>query len=47
MKKVIFIFSLCAVIISCKKNLKEQNHDCPQRQHWDEAQQKCVDDSIV
>lgn len=31
----------------CKKDINQQNHTCPQGQHWDELQQTCINDSIL
>jgi hypothetical protein len=51
--KLTFFMILLEIIIAfnitCKKEAKEQtqSHDCPQGQHWDDALQKCVDDSIL
>jgi hypothetical protein len=40
------LFTMIAVIyISCKKDVKSEVHQCSQGQHWDEAQEKCVNDS--
>ena len=37
--------SLIEVNSTCKKEVKQETHNCPSGQHWDDATQNCVDDS--
>lgn len=43
---LVCVFALTQTHIACKKEVKSENHNCSQGQHWDAALQKCVDDLV-